>query len=582
MPPQGGALPGDSGTAGPATGATGAQGRTGAAGTAGTSGAPGAAATGPEPPDRAARRPGPVGHPVAVPAPAALAASWPGGDPDHGHEPAPGAAGRPTGTGYAAPSGAAFGVEQPDRSPWTPVPAAAGPGHDASSAGWDAAQADEGVAPGPRAARATVPASGPATESFRLAPPEAAGSAPASAAGAPAPASASASASASAGWLGPASGPDEPDGPDGPGHAPGSGQGAPAGGPGHDTGGRTPDVEPWAPSPGGGTPPPGPPVPGAADPREVPPASAATAGPVCVACGLGGVDPDGYCEHCGHAQPRLRDHQERELEGVAAVSDRGLRHHRNEDAFAVAQTSLPDGTPAVVAVVCDGVSSAYRPDDASAAAAEVGSAWLLAALERGSAPEAAMHDALLKAADAVAALAEEDDREPHHNAPACTCVSAVAAGPVFTVGWIGDSRAYWVPDDRTTAPARLTEDDSWAARMVSAGLMSETEAYADERAHAITGWLGADAVEILPHTASFQPEAPGVVVVCTDGLWNYAESAAELAAAMPPDARHRPLHCAQTLVGVALDGGGHDNVTVAILPFPAAAGRPGPPSSPKD
>jgi serine/threonine protein phosphatase PrpC len=295
-----------------------------------------------------------------------------------------------------------------------------------------------------------------------------------------------------------------------------------------------------------------------------------------VACGVGGVDADGYCEHCGHAQPRPRDHQEQELEGVAAVSDRGLRHHRNEDAFAVSATALPDGTPAVVAVVCDGVSSAYRPDDASAAAAETANESLLEALQHGAAFEDAMREALLTAGRAVTDLAAEDPGRgpaPHHNAPACTCVSTIASGKVFTVGWIGDSRAYWVPDDRGTPASRLTEDDSWAARMVSAGLMSEQEAYADSRAHAITGWLGADAVELDPHTASFEPDGPGVVVVCTDGLWNYAESADELASVVPADARAHPLRCAQVLVGVALDGGGHDNVTVAVLPFPARAGR---------
>ncbi|MFG1806022.1 PP2C family protein-serine/threonine phosphatase [Streptomyces sp. NPDC049040] len=322
-------------------------------------------------------------------------------------------------------------------------------------------------------------------------------------------------------------------------------------------------------------------VPGArpSDPREAPPAPD---GPVCVACGLGGVDDDGYCEHCGHAQPRQRDHQEQELEGVAAVSDRGLRHHRNEDAFAVAKAFLPDGTPAVAAVVCDGVSTAYRPDDASAAASAAGRESLLAALKRGTPVEDAMRDALMSAFEAVTALAAEEEAPgapPHHNAPACTCVSAVVTGPVFTVGWIGDSRAYWVPDDRTLPAARLTEDDSWAARMVAAGLMSEAEAYADERAHAITGWLGADAVEVDPHVAAFQPEGPGVIVVCTDGLWNYAESAAEMAEATPADARSRPLHSARTLLGVALDGGGHDNVTVAVLPFPAAASRAGFPSA---
>ena len=107
--------------------------------------------------------------------------------------------------------------------------------------------------------------------------------------------------------------------------------------------------------------------------------------------------------------------------------------------------------------------------------------------------------------------------------------------------------------------------------MVAAGLMDETQAYADERAHAITGWLGADAYELEPHTASFKPDRPGVVIVCTDGLWNYAETAAELAAIVPADAAERPLHSARVLVGHALDGGGHDNVTVAVLPFPAPA-----------
>ncbi|WP_328913583.1 MULTISPECIES: protein phosphatase 2C domain-containing protein [unclassified Streptomyces] len=306
--------------------------------------------------------------------------------------------------------------------------------------------------------------------------------------------------------------------------------------------------------------------------------AAEAGGPVCVACGVGGVDDDGYCEHCGHAQPRQRDHQEQELAGAGAVSDRGLRHHRNEDAFTLSRAALPDGGHALAAVVCDGVSTAYRPDDASAAAAAAGGDWLLSALERGVSAEEAMRGALMAAFDAVTALADEEDAPgspPHHNAPACTCVSAVVTGPVFTVGWIGDSRAYWIPDDRALPAARLTEDDSWAARMVSAGLMSEAEAYADERAHAITGWLGADAVEVDPHVAAFQPDGPGVIVVCTDGLWNYAESPAEMAEAVPADARTRPLHSARALLGMALDGGGHDNVTVAVLPFPATAARAG-------
>ncbi len=320
-----------------------------------------------------------------------------------------------------------------------------------------------------------------------------------------------------------------------------------------------------------------------AEPEEYPlqapdPRAAAEAALVCVACRAGRVDGDGYCENCGHAQPRERDHMERESGPLAAVSDRGLRHHRNEDAFAVGTAALPDGAVASVAIVCDGVSSATRPDEASEAAARAAHDTVLAALPLGTHPQQALHDGIVAAARAVNALADEPggarEHSPHQNAPACTIVGTVVTSGLLVVGWVGDSRAYWVPADRSPA-ARLTEDDSWAAQMVSAGLMNEAEAYADERAHAITGWLGADAYELEPHTASFKPDRPGVVVVCTDGLWNYAEAAEEMARVLPLDAAARPLHSARVLVGHALDGGGHDNVTVAVVPFPAAVSGAG-------
>ncbi|AUY49527.1 PP2C family serine/threonine-protein phosphatase [Streptomyces sp. CB01881] len=308
------------------------------------------------------------------------------------------------------------------------------------------------------------------------------------------------------------------------------------------------------------------------------PAVPAQAGPGCVHCGLPQVFADGYCEACGGAQPRPRDHMEKSLAGVAGVSDRGVRHHRNEDSFTVAASSLPGGEPVVVAVVCDGVSSSDRPDQASETAVDAASESLLTALEAGHEPDAAMRRAVADAAAAVAALAG-DDASPHRpdvNAPACTFVSAIAAGGRVTIGWVGDTRAYWIPDDRVAAePFRLTQDDSWAARMVEAGLMGEAEAYADPRAHAITGWLGADAEEVVPHTLDFTPHVPGVLLVCTDGLWNYAEAATDLAHYVRPDARAEPLAAAQTLVRFAVAAGGHDNITVAVLPIDPPTGLAG-------
>ncbi|ARQ70634.1 PP2C family serine/threonine-protein phosphatase [Streptomyces marincola] len=369
--------------------------------------------------------------------------------------------------------------------------------------------------------------------------------------------------------------------------------------------GPSPATPPASPAPS--SPPPAPasraPGPAAADPRAVPPAGPPAPAPAaadprtplgadpraeaaqppareepppipCAVCVTGWVDAEGYCVECGRAQPGKRDHVERALGGVAAVSDLGLRHHRNEDAFTVSATALPDGSPAVIAVVCDGVSSSSRPDEASAAAAEAAQEYLLDRLPRGADGKQAMREALLAAAEAVNALAADGSApEPGRNAPACTIVGAVTTGGTLVIGWVGDSRAYWVPEDEGAAPARLTQDDSWAAQMVAAGLLDEAEAMADHRAHAITAWLGADAHEVDPHTRAFEPDRPGVVIVCTDGLWNYAETAEQMARVVPGKARSAPLPSAQHLVRHALDSGGHDNVTVAVIPFPAEHDR---------
>src|ERR1700683_3699677 len=80
--------------------------------------------------------------------------------------------------------------------------------------------------------------------------------------------------------------------------------------------------------------------------------------------------------------PPTPDHAEVDLGTAAGVTDRGLRHARNEDALALASEQTPDGL-VVVAVVCDGVSSSPRPDEASDAAAQAALPVLLEAVQTG-------------------------------------------------------------------------------------------------------------------------------------------------------------------------------------------------------
>jgi PPM family protein phosphatase len=154
---------------------------------------------------------------------------------------------------------------------------------------------------------------------------------------------------------------------------------------------------------------------------------------------------------------------------------------------------------------------------------------------------------------------------PHANldAPSCTLVSAVCRDGELVIGWVGDSRAYWIAQKSSRL---LTVDDSWAQEQVAAGLLSAEKAQSDPRAHSITRWLGADAPEDPPQLVTIRPTEPGRLVLCSDGLWNYAPSATDIAAlldALPSGAT--ALAAAHSLTDNALAKGGRDNITVAVV-----------------
>ncbi len=275
--------------------------------------------------------------------------------------------------------------------------------------------------------------------------------------------------------------------------------------------------------------------------------------PGCPHCGTpGGVGEDGYCEHCGMLAGRERDHLETDCGATAAaVTDRGLRHHRNEDAMWLATRG-----DEIDVVVSDGVSSSFDPDVASLTAVQAAGELL---------PAGDVAEAIGAAQVAVAGLAAEGDPRRQASNPACTIVAAVIRGDAVTVGWIGDSRAYWVPE---VGPAeQLTEDDSWATHVIALGADPE-QAMRDPKAHAITAWLGADAGKIAPRTAEFIVGDPGHLVLCSDGLWNYLTDPAAFAAAVREGLREQGtlISAARWLADYANTAGGADNITVALIP----------------
>ena len=270
--------------------------------------------------------------------------------------------------------------------------------------------------------------------------------------------------------------------------------------------------------------------------------------------------------------PSTPDHDEVDLGTAAGVSDRGLRHHRNEDAMALASEQTPDGL-VVVAVVCDGVSSSARPDEASHAAVQAALPILVEAVQTGGDLAEASRAAVVAARQSVADLGE-----PANERSASTFLSVVAAHDDVTLCWLGDSRAYWLAPTESGS-AQLTRDDSVAGGMVEAGLATEETAMALPHAHVLTRWLGAEAADLngdpgrAPHVEHYAPPGSGVLLVCSDGLWNYLPDAAELARLAMPRALTDPLGAANDMVRFAVEAGGADNITAVLIPYPSPEAR---------
>jgi serine/threonine protein phosphatase PrpC len=270
----------------------------------------------------------------------------------------------------------------------------------------------------------------------------------------------------------------------------------------------------------------------------------------------------GYCTVCGMRQPEPGQRVEAVDGDVAAVTDKGRRRSRNEDAFALATTPLGR----VLAVVCDGVSTTTSADEASKRATEAA----LFALER-HADERSGADALAEAFTAARHAVAEIRWLPTDGLgpPSCTFLAAVVAGNTVDLSSVGDCRGFWLPEHGE--PTSLTCDDSWAAEQVLAGAMTSEAAHADTRSHRITRWLGQDAdPSWAPRAVSFTATEAGRLVLCSDGLWNYAGEAADIAGAVEPGG---PLSTARRLVDFANGQGGQDNITVVVVDVPGPPGR---------
>ena len=243
---------------------------------------------------------------------------------------------------------------------------------------------------------------------------------------------------------------------------------------------------------------------------------------------------------------------------VAGCSDIGLKHRTNQDAMALAAKPAPHRE--AVLVVSDGVSTAPGAEAASLAASEAACSHLTSPLQDANPLNISLVQAFSHAHEAVLKAGGGGDPS------ACTLVAAIVRPGQITIGNIGDSRAYWIGDDRSCR--LLTTDDSMAQARIMLG-MSRLDAEQSHQAHSLTKWLGRDSADVTPSLTTLEPSGNGWLIVCSDGLWNYASSPDDFFAVFG-EASHgddEPVAIVRALTQWARQQGGRDNITVAVARY---------------
>jgi serine/threonine protein phosphatase PrpC len=239
---------------------------------------------------------------------------------------------------------------------------------------------------------------------------------------------------------------------------------------------------------------------------------------------------------------------------VAIRSDTGLVRTNNEDSFG--QASLVDGS--LFIIVADGMGGHAAGEVASRLAVDVVGQQVQ--VDPSGDPRARLFHAILEANNAII----QEGKRIGRRGMGTTAITTIIRGQEAFLGQVGDSRLFHV---RHGVVMWRTLDHTRVQSLLRRGIINEEEARNHPDAGMLTRALGhaktssgapmepevlQEAIQLLPGDA---------LVLSSDGLHDLVddwEIGVTVAGATPEDA-------ADALVSMALQRGGHDNVTVAVV-----------------
>jgi len=259
---------------------------------------------------------------------------------------------------------------------------------------------------------------------------------------------------------------------------------------------------------------------------------------------------------------------------VIALTDPGMRGKNNEDRFGIValQPTEPESAPALLAVLADGIGGHRAGEVAAEMTVNLIAGYVL---ENGDKlpPTTLLEQAITTAS---ATIYEQSRSNHEKNGMGATCACVYIVGDRLYTASVGDSRIYLL---RRGSIHQLTTDHTWIQEALERGLISPEQALHHPNSHVIRRFLGSP----TPPQVDFRLRLNGGesddqardnqglrlregdrLLLCSDGLTDLVGDEEILAAVESQPARQ----AAESLIDLANQRGGHDNITMILMEVP--------------
>jgi PPM family protein phosphatase len=260
---------------------------------------------------------------------------------------------------------------------------------------------------------------------------------------------------------------------------------------------------------------------------------------------------------------------------VEAQTHAGMTGKNNEDRYAVASfvASAQDRVPILFAVLADGIGG-HRGGEVAAELA-VNHILQSVAQSDGKYSRHIIEQAVSEASDAIAAHSATNEELKGMGS---TCATAWVIGDKLYTGYVGDSRIYLIRESRIQ---QLTIDHTWVQEAIEKGIITPEMAREHPNVHVIRRYLGSpvppdpdfrlvlfdgEGAHHPENNQGVQLQPNDVILLCSDGLTDLVWNDEILETIRTKSSLKE---AARTLIDLANERGGHDNITVVLLSVPS-------------